>query len=89
MVPGIITLTAGTVHALSPVARQRQIWGWATLAFAATQAIGGFAMARLYALAGSYATTIAVGAMLLFVATICALLGAVGARTSRPNAPRG
>ena len=80
MVPAIITLTAGTVHALSPVARQRQIWGWATLSFAATQAVGGFAMARLYAFAGSYATTIAAGAVILVVATGCSLAGAIGAR---------
>ena len=86
MVPAIITLTAGTVHALSPAARQRQIWGWATLSFATTQAIGGFAMARLYVVADSYATTIAVGAAILLVATICALFGAIGARLSRAGA---
>lgn len=80
MVPAIITLTAGTVHALSPPARQRQIWGWATLSFAATQAVGGFAMARLYGASGSYRLTIVAGAALLVVALICAIAGGVGAR---------
>lgn len=80
MVPAIITLTAGTVHALSPPARQRQIWGWATVSFAATQAVGGFAMARLYGATGSYRATIAAGAGLLVVALACAIAGGVGAR---------
>jgi len=80
MVPAIITLTAGTVHVLSPPARQRQIWGWATLSFAATQAVGGFAMARLYGATGSYRATIAAGAALLVVALACAIAGGVGAR---------
>lgn len=80
MIPAIITLTAGTVHALSPPARQRQIWGWATVSFAATQALGGFAMARLYGATGSYRITIAAGAALLVMALICAIAGGVGAR---------
>ena len=83
MVPAIITLTAGTVHALAPAPRQRQIWGWATLSFAATQAVGGFAMARLYAVAGTYTVPIAAGAAILLVATGCSLAGAIGAHRRR------
>lgn len=80
MVPAIITLTAGTVVELSPAARRQQIWGWATLSFALTQAIGGFAMSRLYAASGSYRDTIAVGALILCVGTACVIGGALAHR---------
>ena len=73
MVPAIITLTAGVVVELSPAARRQQIWGWATLSFALTQTIGGFGMSRLYAATGSYLDTIAAGALLLVVGTICVI----------------
>ena len=73
MVPAIITLTAGVVVELSPAVRRQQIWGWATLSFALTQTIGGFGMSRLYAATGSYLDTIAAGALLLVVGTICVI----------------
>jgi len=77
MVPAIITLTAGTVVELSPPARSQQIWGWVTFSFAITQAIGGFGMAELYALTGSYRATIAAGAVLLCLGWVCAALGSL------------
>ena len=84
MVPAIITLTAGVVVDLAPTGRQQQIWGWATLSFAATQAVGGFVMARLYAQIGRYIDLIGMGAAILVIGCACAIAGAVaGARASR------
>ena len=84
MVPAIITLTAGVVVDLAPLGRQQQIWGWATLSFAATQAVGGFVMARLYAQIGRYIDLIGMGAAILVIGCACAIAGAVaGARASR------
>ena len=84
MVPAIITLTAGVVVDLVPTGRQQQIWGWATLSFAATQAVGGFVMARLYAQIGRYIDLIGMGAAILVIGCACAIAGAVaGARASR------
>ena len=84
MVPAIITLTAGVVVDLAPMGRQQQIWGWATLSFAATQAVGGFVMARLYAQIGRYIDLIGMGAAILVIGCACAIAGAVaGARASR------
>ncbi|GAB3672643.1 YbfB/YjiJ family MFS transporter [Salinisphaera aquimarina] len=80
MVPAIITLTAGAVVELSPPGRQRQIWGWATLSFALMQTIGGFAMAQLYAQVGSYRDTIAAGAVILVLGTLCVSVGAAQRR---------
>lgn len=82
MVPAVITLTAGTVVNLSPEDSRRRIWGWATLAFAGAQAIGGFGMSRLYAMAGTYWDTIALGAALLLLGTVCAAIVALARRSS-------
>lgn len=79
MVPAIITLTAGAVVDLAPSGRQQQIWGWATLSFAGTQAIGGFAMARLYEQLGRYIDLIGIGAAILVIGSLCAIAGAVAA----------
>lgn len=72
MIPGTVTLAAGSLTELVPTARQQQFWGWATLAFAVVQAIAGYGFSALYAASGSYLPLFGCGAAALVIAVIAA-----------------
>ncbi|WP_348761290.1 YbfB/YjiJ family MFS transporter [uncultured Salinisphaera sp.] len=73
LVPGVVTLTSGSIAALAPAARQQQIWGWATLSFALAQAIAAYGMSWSYTPLGTYLPLFGVAAAALALATLAAL----------------
>lgn len=72
LIPGTVTLTSGSIAALSTPERQQQLWGWATLSFALAQAIGAYGMSGAYEHMASYRPLFAVAAVSLVLATISA-----------------
>lgn len=84
MVPATVSLTSGSIAALTIVARQQQFWGWATVSFALMQAVAAYGLSRAYSILNNYQPLFAVAAVALMVAVI---LAAVAAK--RPGAPAG
>jgi len=69
MTPGIVPIALGRVHELvSDPATQTRCWSRATIAWALTQALAGYACAHVLALAGSYALLFSLGALALLAA---------------------
>lgn len=83
MVPGSVTMASGRVTELAPPARQKQIWGWMTAAFAVTQAIAAYGMSWLYSVIGTYHPLFGIAGASLLVAAGCAALPVRGATQSR------
>lgn len=92
LVPGIVALTSGRLAELVGPERHRQVWGLATAAFAAAQAGAAYAMAALYAAAGSYLPLFAVGAAALLAGAALLVLAPGllpgGKRQTLPDPPR-
>ena len=65
MTPCIVALTSGRLGELVGPFAHKKLWGRATAAFAAAQAIAGYGMSALYDLWGSYAPLFAIGGFLL------------------------
>lgn len=66
MIPGIVALTSGRLAELVGPAAHKKLWGQATAAFAAAQALSGYAMSALYVAWGTYSPLFAIsGAMLI------------------------
>lgn len=80
MIPGIVALTSGRLAELAGPAAHKRLWGRATAAFAAAQALSGYAMSGLYAQLGSYYPLFAIGSCLLAAGFVLVLFG----RTARP-----
>lgn len=59
--PGMAAITSGYLMQLVGPARHKQMWGYATAAFALLQALSGYLMAFLYASTGSYRTLFMLG----------------------------
>ncbi|MES1934027.1 major facilitator family transporter [Salinisphaera shabanensis T35B1] len=72
LIPGVVTLTSGAVAALVTPERQQQLWGWATLSFALSQAIAAYGMSWGYEQLASYRPLFAIAAVALAVASISA-----------------
>ena len=68
----MVTLTSGAVAALVTPERQQQLWGWATLSFALSQAIGAYGMSWGFEQLASYRPLFAIAAVALAVASISA-----------------
>jgi len=71
-VPGMVPLTLGRVHELTPPDPRRRAaaWSHATTAFALGQAVGGYGLSFVYARSGDYATLFALGAMAVGLALV-------------------
>lgn len=67
LTPAAATLASGRSGEISGPARHPLAWSLATAAFAATQALGALAFARLLALTGSHMALFAVGAAVLLL----------------------
>lgn len=80
MIPGIVALTSGRLAELAGPAAHKRLWGRATAAFAAAQALSGYAMSGLYAHLGTYYPLFAIGSCLLAAGFLLVLFG----RTVRP-----
>ncbi|ROO24045.1 MFS transporter [Salinisphaera orenii MK-B5] len=77
LIPGTVTLTSGSIAALTPAARQQQFWGWATLGFALAQAVGAYGMSWGYERLGSYLPLFGLACVALVLATLSAAAAAI------------
>jgi predicted MFS family arabinose efflux permease len=69
-IPEVVALTSGAIVELIPAGREQQAWAWATLSFALLQAIAGYGMSWIYALAHSYQPLFAIAALALLIAAL-------------------
>ncbi len=65
MIPGIVALTSGRLAELVGPTAHKRLWGRATAAFAAAQALSGYGMSALYDALGTYSPLFAIGSALL------------------------
>lgn len=80
LIPGLVALTSGRLAELVGPTAHKRIWGQATAAFAAAQALSGYAMSGLYDLQGSYYPLFAIGSTMLAGGFVLVLLS----RTVKP-----
>lgn len=86
MIPGIVALTSGRLAELVGPAAHKRLWGLATAAFAAAQAIAGYGMSALYDALGSYLSLFAIGGCTLACGLVLVLLSrSVQERKVRPS----
>jgi predicted MFS family arabinose efflux permease len=79
--PGTVSLVLGRVRELAPDERAAQTaWAFATLAFAAGQAIAAYGFAYLYGLTGSYALLFGTGGAAICIALAIDLIIGRGGR---------
>ncbi|MDQ7734021.1 YbfB/YjiJ family MFS transporter [Halomonas sp. SpR1] len=74
MIPGIVALTSGRLAELVGPAAHKKLWGQATAAFAAAQAVAGYAMSALYGTWGTYAPLFAISGFMLAAGFLLVLL---------------
>ncbi|WP_336274038.1 YbfB/YjiJ family MFS transporter [Vreelandella indica] len=74
MIPGIVALTSGRLAELVGPTAHKKLWGQATAAFAAAQAVAGYAMSALYGTWGSYAPLFAISGLILVAGFLLVLL---------------
>ncbi|WP_434986356.1 YbfB/YjiJ family MFS transporter [Vreelandella zhaodongensis] len=65
MIPGIVALTSGRLAELVGPTAHKKLWGQATAAFAAAQALSGYAMSWLYVAWGTYSPLFVVSGLML------------------------
>ena len=65
MVPCLVALTSGRLAELVGPVQHKRVWGQATAAFAAAQAVAGYGMSALYDLWGTHYPLFAIGSSLL------------------------
>ncbi|MCH4811202.1 YbfB/YjiJ family MFS transporter [Vreelandella neptunia] len=74
MIPGIVALTSGRLAELVGPTAHKKLWGQATAAFAAAQAVAGYAMSALYGAWGSYTSLFAISGLILVAGFLMVLL---------------
>lgn len=74
MIPGIVALTSGRLAELVGPTAHKKLWGQATAAFAAAQALSGYAMSGLYATWGTYSPLFAISGFVLVGGFLLVLL---------------
>ncbi|SJN15122.1 major facilitator superfamily MFS_1 [Halomonas citrativorans] len=74
MIPGIVALTSGRLAELVGPIAHKKIWGQATAAFAAAQAVAGYAMSALYGVWGTYSPLFAISGLMLVAGFLLVLL---------------
>lgn len=74
MVPGIVALTSGRLAELVGPTAHKKLWGQATAAFAAAQAISGYTLSALYDVWGSYSPLFAISGLMLTGGLLLVLL---------------
>lgn len=82
MAPALVSLTSGYLASLVAAGSHRRVWGWATAAFALSQAVAGQGMAALYAHLGGYPPLFVAGGIALLGGAVTVLL----TRLVRPEA---
>ncbi|MCK8516217.1 MFS transporter [Methylonatrum kenyense] len=73
LAPAMVSLTSGYVTSLVDTAVHRRAWGWATAAFAVSQAIAAQGMALVYAVVGSYVPLFLLGGVSLLCGALLVL----------------
>ncbi|HMR32283.1 MAG TPA: YbfB/YjiJ family MFS transporter [Geminicoccaceae bacterium] len=66
--PGIVPLVLGRVQELVPIDERTRAWGWATISFAAAQAIAAYGLSAVFAVTGSHLPLFGIGAASLVLA---------------------
>ncbi|MCA8863305.1 YbfB/YjiJ family MFS transporter [Halomonas sp. SBBP1] len=74
MIPGIVALTSGRIAELVGPTAHKKLWGQATAAFAAAQALAGYAMSALYGAWETYAPLFAISGIMLAAGFLLVLL---------------
>jgi len=74
MIPGIVALTSGRLAELVGPIAHKKLWGQATAAFAAAQALSGYAMSGLYVAWGTYSPLFAISGLMLVGGFVLVLL---------------
>ncbi|MGS2742483.1 YbfB/YjiJ family MFS transporter [Halomonas sp. LS-001] len=74
MIPGIVALTSGRLAELVGPAAHKKLWGQATAAFAAAQALSGYAMSALYVTWGTYSPLFVISSLMLIGGFLLVLL---------------
>lgn len=74
MIPGIVALTSGRIAELVGPTAHKKLWGQATAAFAAAQALAGYAMSALYGAWETYAPLFAISGFMLAAGFLLVLL---------------
>lgn len=74
MIPGIVALTSGRLAELVGPAAHKKLWGQATAAFAAAQALSGYAMSALYVAWGTYSPLFVISSLMLIGGFLLVLL---------------
>ncbi|MCB8887606.1 YbfB/YjiJ family MFS transporter [Vreelandella malpeensis] len=82
MIPGIVALTSGRLATLVGPAAHKKYWGQATAAFAAAQALAGYAMSALYAPLGTYGPLFTISSAMLIAGVVLVLLSRGAERRS-------
>lgn len=84
MIPGIVALTSGRLAELVGPTAHKKIWGQATAAFAAAQAVAGYAMSALYGVFGTYTPLFAISGLMLVAGFVLVLLSRGAQRRNVP-----
>ena len=74
MIPGIVALTSGRLAELVGPTAHKKRWGQATAAFAAAQAVAGYAMSALYDVWGTYSPLFVISGLMLIAGFLLVLL---------------
>ncbi len=74
MIPCLVALTSGRLAELVGPEQHKRVWGQATAAFAAAQAIAGYGMSALYDWWGTYYPLFAIGSSLLVCSGLLILM---------------
>lgn len=74
MIPGIVALTSGRLAELVGPTAHKKLWGQATAAFAAAQAVAGYVMSALYGTWSSYTPLFAISGLILVAGFLLVLL---------------
>lgn len=67
---GITSLAAGRVSELVPADRQKQVWGWMTMAFSVAHAATAYLLTFIFSGTGSYSLLFIIGAVTLLVGSL-------------------
>jgi len=73
LAPAMVSLTSGYVTSLVNLSAHRRVWGWATAAFAVSQAVAAQGMAALYSVLGTYVPLFLIGGVALLAGALLIL----------------
>ena len=78
MVPGLVSMTSGYLAQLVPLDQHQRAWGWATTSFALAQAVGGYALAGVFGVVGTYPPVFVIGGVFLALGLVLTAVTGLG-----------